>query len=102
MEKITELTPEEIERISAGTDRESLILAMKLSFTGRGIFLKEGKEGMDLDEMADIDALKEFFAAKGFTFIPGTGKEDPDIFITPEGERCGLDHIEYLIMNGKL
>lgn len=51
--------------------------------------------------MVDIEALQEYFASKGYKFIPGFG-EQQNVFIGPDGLPYGNDYIVYLIQNDQL
>ena len=45
--------------------------------------------------------MQEFFASKGYKFIPGFG-DQMNIFVGPDGLKYGNDYIIYLLNNGQL
>lgn len=93
-----EISEEEIKKISGGTIDESARLALMLGLKGCGKFVKINP---DRDDMVDIEALQEYFASKGYKFIPGFGGEQ-NVFIGPDGLPYGNDYIVYLIRNDQL
>ena len=96
-EKI-ELTPEQIEAISAGTTHESAALAIALAGHGYGLFMKYHPEREDA---IDDEGIKELFAKKGWKFVPAFGDQEQNVFYGPDGFPYGNDYIIYLIESGK-
>ena len=67
--------------------------------TGKGNF---SKIGSGLYDAADIDAMKNCFASKGYTFIPGEGDVAENAFIGPDGKQYTNDEIHTMIFHSKL
>ena len=49
----------------------------------------------------DIERLQEFFASKGYKFVPGFG-DQPNVFYGPDGLPYGNDYMCMLIKEGKI
>lgn len=93
-----EISIEELKKIVGGTIDESADLVLHLAIAGYGAFVKVNK---DRNDIVDIEKMKEFFASKGYRFIPGFGDE-MNVFVGPDGMRYGNDYIIYLLENGML
>ena len=93
-----ELTIDELKNIVGGTVDESAQLVLPLASNGYGVFLKANTGRQDI---VDIEGMQEFFASKGYKFIPGFGDE-MNVFIGPDGLPYGNDYIVYLLENRKL
>ena len=103
MEIKKELTQEELKEILGGTIDESATLLAELmcaGYDGRK-FIKNNYEENGRTDLINIEALQEFFASKGYKFIPGFG-EKQNIFVGPDGLKYGNDYIVYLLKNGQL
>ena len=97
-EKI-ELTPEQIEQISGGTNRETAYLALALTSHGYGNFINlDFNSGYEVD----YEGLKEFFAQKGWRFEPGYGDEKRNIFWGPDGMPYLNEHMIHVIEIGAI
>lgn len=83
---------------AGGTIEESARLAVELMCNGKGVFLKSNT---DRDDLVDIEGMQEYFAKKGYRFIPGFG-EQQNIFVGPDGLKYGNDYMIYLIKNGEI
>ena len=94
-----ELTEEQIAEISGGTTHESDELMLALAGRGYGTFLKIND---DRDDILDIEGMQEFFASKGYKFIPAFGDQKQNLFIGPDGLPYGNDYIVHLLRNGQL
>lgn len=97
-EKI-ELTEEQIARISAGTSGESVDLMLALAAEGYGPYIKVNENRNDL---LDIEGMQEFFASRGYKFIPAFGDQEQNLFIAPDGLPYGNDYIIHLLRNEEL
>ncbi|MBQ3460684.1 MAG: hypothetical protein IJH14_08455 [Solobacterium sp.] len=97
-EKI-ELTEEQIARISAGTSGESVDLMLALAAEEYGPYIKVNENRNDL---LDIEGMQEFFASRGYKFIPAFGDQELNLFIAPDGLPYGNDYIIHLLRNGGL
>ena len=93
-----ETSIEELKKIAGGTIDESADLVFHLAIAGYGAFTKVNK---DRNDIVDIEKMKEFFASKGYRFIPGFG-DGMNVFVGPDGMRYGNDYIIYLLENGQL
>lgn len=99
MENRRKLTAEEIERIAGGTMKETAMPALELTSLDYGDFiLPEDGPGGDFD-IADVEAIKKFFAAKGFTFVPSEGA---DYFIGHNGRKFTQDEIPDMMDRGRI
>lgn len=90
---------EELEKIVAGTIDESARLIIPLADAGHGAFIKNNYP--ERNDFVDIEKMQEFFASKGYKFIPGFG-EQQNIFIGPDNLKYGNDYIIYLLESGQL
>jgi hypothetical protein len=95
-----QITIEELEKIVGGTISESAALVIPLAAAGHGAFIKTNYD-QGRNDLVDIKGMQEFFASKGYRFIPGFG-EQMNVFIGPDGLRYGNDYIIYLLENGQL
>ncbi|MBR0419543.1 MAG: hypothetical protein IJI66_10260 [Erysipelotrichaceae bacterium] len=86
-----EITLEELENVMGGTIEESASLAFSLAVRGYGIFIKPNNDPGRSD-IVNIEGMQEFFATKGYKFIPGFG-EEMNIFVGPDGMKYGNDYI---------
>ena len=93
------ISMEELEKIVAGTIDESARLIIPLAIAGHGTFIKNNYP--ERNDFVDIEKMQEFFASKGYKFIPGFGDE-MNVFVGPDNLRYGNDYIIYLLENGKL
>ncbi len=75
----TAIALEDLERVNGGSYIESCGLAVALSKFGYDDLFK-----YDGNETIDYDALKKFFASKGYTFIPS--EDDPNLFLDKSGK----------------
>ena len=95
-----EVSIEELEKIVGGTIEESAELIIPLAARGYGVFVKSNYDA-GRNDLVDIEGMQEFFASKGYKFIPGFG-DQMNIFVGPDGMKYGNDYIIYLLNNGKL
>ena len=95
-----EITIEELEKIVGGTIEESADLIIPLAMRGYGAFIKSNYE-QGRNDLVDIEGMQEFFASKGFKFIPGFGDE-MNVFVGQDGLKYGNDYIIYLLESGQL
>ena len=100
MENKKELTIEDLTEALGGTISESASLIIPIAARGYKLCLKPN-EDPDRHDIVDIEGLQEFFASKGYKFIPGFGEEQ-NVFIGPDGNRYGNDYIIHLLDNGLL
>lgn len=99
MELNRELTPEEIEKITGGSLRQSADLVVLLGFHGYGWYVTDSSGRNDL---IDLEGMKKFFASKGYRFIPGMSDDEQNYFEGPDGTLYGQDYIATLINDYKL
>ena len=99
MPEKTELTPQQVEAIYGGTSHECAELAFELASHGYGVFLKYHPERGDA---VDDEAIVDFFAKKGYKFVPAFGDEEQNLFYGPDGMVYGNDYIVNLIKTGQL
>ncbi|MBO7677027.1 MAG: hypothetical protein J6S49_05895 [Erysipelotrichaceae bacterium] len=95
-----EITIEELEKIVGGTVDESAQLILPLAIRGYGAFIKSNYD-QGRNDLVDIEGMQEFFASKGYKFIPGFG-ETQNIFVGPDGLKYGNDYIIYLLETEQL
>ena len=95
-----EISIEELKKIVGGTVDESASLVLPLAIRGYGAFVKVNQDP-NRNDIVDIEGMQEFFASKGYKFIPGFG-DQMNVFIGPDGLKYGNDYIIYLLENGKL
>ena len=98
MEETEKLNVEDLDEMSGGTIRESSMLEFALLLMGKGVFMKHNE---DRDDMVDIEGMQDYFAGKGYTFIPGFGDTSNE-FIGPDGTRYNTDQMIDLIKTGKV
>lgn len=92
MSRRMNLNMEDLEMVNGGTRNESLYLVLRLACDGYGKF-------MTSDVKVDYAGMKNFFASKGYKFIPS--EDEQNIFVDHEGLAYGQDYIEYLMDEGK-
>ncbi len=90
-----EMTVEELQQVLGGTIGESADLVLALCAHKYGLFVKHNPGREDL---VDVEGLVDFFASKGYKFIPGYG-EKTNLFIGPDGMRYCNDVIVEMINN---
>lgn len=95
-----EITIDELEKIIGGTISESADLVIPLAARGHGVFIKSNYDA-GRNDVVDIEGMQEFFASKGYRFIPGFGDE-MNIFVGPDGLRYGNDYIIHLLETEQL
>lgn len=98
MEDTKKLEEEFLEATNGGTISESAALCAQLLLAGKGFF---GKANTDRNDICDIERLQEFFASKGYKFVPGFG-DQPNVFYGPDGLPYGNDYMCMLIKEGKI
>ncbi len=91
MKERMNLNMEELGMVNSGTKGESFSLVFRLIADGHGKFVTK-------DAKVDFAGMKEFFASKGYKFIPS--EDDQNIFVDREGLSYGQDYIEYLMDEG--
>ena len=98
MEDKEKLEEELLAQAAGGTIDESVSLSVSLLLHGKGAFVKVNPGRSDI---VDIEGMQEYFAAKGWKFIPGYGDE-MNIFVGPDGMKYGNDYMIYLIEQGQI
>ena len=71
---------------------------LELAAAGYGPYIKVNE---DRDDLLDIEGMKEFFAERGYEFVPGFG-EKQNYFKAPDGMLYGNDYVIYLLREGKI
>ena len=92
------LSLEELKEITGGTISESADLIIPLAAAGYGAFIKVNPDRSDI---VDIEGMQEFFASKGYEFMPGFGDQQ-NYFKGPDGMLYGNDYIIHLLNKGQL
>lgn len=72
---------------------------LALAAEGHGPYIKINENRSDI---LDIEGMQEFFASKGYKFIPAFGDQKQNLFIGPDGLPYGNDYIVHLLRNGQL
>ena len=98
MGETEKLNVEDLDEMSGGTIRESSMMAVVLLLAGKGAFTKNNE---DRDDMVNIEGMQDYFAGKGYTFIPGFGDTSNE-FIGPDGTSYNTDQMIDLIKSGKV
>ena len=94
MDENMKVDEELLEEAAGGTVRENerLVTAL-MATTGNPDFLKA-------DGTIDFEVLKEYFAERGYTFVPGI--DTPNVFIGPDKEIHNQKYILSLLSHRKL
>ena len=98
MDDTKKLEEEFLKATNGGTVSETAQLCTELLFAGKGFF---GKVNPDRDDICDIERLQEFFASKGYRFVPGFG-DQPNMFYGPDGLPYGNDYMCMLVREDKI
>ena len=96
-----ELTEKELIEISGGSKDESWDLVWALAAGGYGAFITKDADSNPDGSLIDYKGMTEFFAKRGYKFIPGYGDE-PTTIINPEGIPVGVDYAVYMLRNKQL
>ena len=66
--------------------------------SGEGVFIKSNP---DRNDLCDSEKMQEFFASKGYRFVPGFGDQH-NVFYGPDGLPYGNDYMCWLLEEGKI
>ena len=100
MEENMVINDEVLARIAGGTNEEITDLIYVLMVRQKKVFVTYD-ESHHIN-LPDMDGLTKYFEERGYTFIPGYGKKQKNVFIGPDGKKYDNSYMLELIDKRKI